>query len=196
MAGYRTTTYRHDYKPPSSPTFLTPGPPPALADTPGTPTGTPLERCAQLAARERLLCSELLQLRCEISELCSKLATSRMDGSDGSCPSPEPPSPPECCRSAAPPLHTGVPMAPQVMGLLHAQRDPASFRQLPCGATGAQSPHPVSSTSTPVGISAWFGPHVSLSEYQDTISKTGRKILLSSQQFLEPLPSSRHRAPA
>ena len=45
----------------------------------------------------------------------------------------------------------------------------------------------------PQSISDWFTPLIGRSEYQDTISKMGLSLLKSSQQYAEPLPSSRRR---
>jgi hypothetical protein len=47
--------------------------------------------------------------------------------------------------------------------------------------------------SAPQSISDWFTPLTGRSEYQDTISKMGLSIIKSSQQYAEPLPSSRRR---
>lgn len=45
----------------------------------------------------------------------------------------------------------------------------------------------------PTSMDEWFAHRTGMSEYQDTISKMGKSIIQSQQQYTEPLPSSRRR---
>ncbi|KAJ8965694.1 hypothetical protein NQ317_009896 [Molorchus minor] len=87
----------------------------------------------------------------------------------------------------------GVPVKSEGIGLKQGYRDPTRFRYS-CFIKPFVGVCPqVSFVRTPTAIDEWFAPRTGESEYQDTISRIGLEIIKSSQQYLEPLPSSRRR---
>nr|CAD7401211.1 unnamed protein product [Timema cristinae] len=87
----------------------------------------------------------------------------------------------------------GVPIAPLDIGLNYAYRDPTSFRYLPIVRPNVNPSRPITFGVTPHSSNEWFQPLPVRTEYQDTISKVGRAIVKSRQQYREPMPSTRRR---
>ncbi|XP_060531964.1 uncharacterized protein LOC132705404 [Cylas formicarius] len=85
----------------------------------------------------------------------------------------------------------GIPVKSETIGLGMGYRDPTRFRhtQIP---TALVDVCPKSTYSrTPTLSDRWFFQRTGTTEYNDSYSKAGLDILRSSQQYAEPLPSSR-----
>ncbi|KAJ3658747.1 hypothetical protein Zmor_010469 [Zophobas morio] len=87
----------------------------------------------------------------------------------------------------------GLPFDGPTITLRDGYRDPTAFRHYAIQRPRIDVCPPVTCRITPQSISDWFTPLIGRSEYQDTISKMGLSLLKSSQQYAEPLPSSRRR---
>nr|CAD7446681.1 unnamed protein product [Timema bartmani] len=90
-------------------------------------------------------------------------------------------------------LQLGFPSHPSIIGLNYAYRDPTSFRYLPIVRPNVNPSRPITFGVTPHSCNEWFQPLPVRTEYQDTISKVGRAIVKSRQQYREPMPSTRRR---
>ncbi|KAK6630167.1 hypothetical protein RUM43_004984 [Polyplax serrata] len=91
------------------------------------------------------------------------------------------------CKLCPPPMYK------QVIGLKNGYRDPTTFRLVPHVLPGTDPAKPISFSKTPESLNYYWKVWPGRSEYQDTYSKQGRGIMISAQQFLEPMPSTRRR---
>ncbi|KAJ8919382.1 hypothetical protein NQ315_016475 [Exocentrus adspersus] len=87
----------------------------------------------------------------------------------------------------------GVPTKGETIGLRMGYRDPTKFRYSAFIKPMVDVCPQVTFTRTPTLIDEWFAPRTGTTEYHDTISNMGMNILQSTQQYAEPLPSSRRK---
>ncbi|CAG9765555.1 unnamed protein product [Ceutorhynchus assimilis] len=87
----------------------------------------------------------------------------------------------------------GVPIKSETIGTGRGYRDPTRFRYSEIQKPFIDVCTPVSFTRTPTVMDEWFAHRTGNTEYQDSYSKMGLNILKSSQQYAEPLPSSRRK---
>lgn len=87
----------------------------------------------------------------------------------------------------------GVPVKTEAIGVGQGYRDPHIFRYHAFPRPSIDVCPAITFTRTPTLVDEWFAARTGMSEYQDTIAKTGWGIIKSRQQYSEPLPSSRRR---
>ncbi|XP_019754364.2 uncharacterized protein LOC109533471 [Dendroctonus ponderosae] len=87
----------------------------------------------------------------------------------------------------------GIPVKSETIGIGRGYRDPTRFRYSEIQKPFIDVCSPVSFVRTATLVDEWFAPRTGNTEYQDSYSKMGLNILKSSQQYAEPLPSSRRK---
>ncbi|XP_018579037.1 uncharacterized protein LOC108917082 [Anoplophora glabripennis] len=88
---------------------------------------------------------------------------------------------------------TGVPVKGETVGLGSGYRDPTKFRYSAFTKPMVNVCPQVTFTRTPTLVDEWFAPRTGTTEYHDNISNMAMNILKSTQQYAEPLPSSRRK---